>query len=132
MRKILFVFGVGIMMTACSSGLQASVVFDEAWDDIVSEFNFGKRSSFDQDEMLDSFGRWADVYEQKRSKLVRRDEKGRLLGTTVILGENISNSIEQMQESIEKLHKIEELYEVQKKLLRQVCAAQKTRVSCGL
>ncbi len=132
MKKLCVMLAGIVVLSGCTADLQASVVFEENWEDLVTEFRWGRRASFDQDEMMMVFSEWADEYEKKRAKLMRLDEKEELQGMTVILGQNLEANINEMEVALKNLQEIEDLQEDNKRLLRPVCAAQKTRVSCGL
>ena len=132
MRK-LFMLSLGvIVLSGCSMNLQASVVFEETWEDLVTEFRWGRRAAVDQEEMKEVFSQWASVYEKKKAKLVRINEEEELEGSTVILGQNIANNIEEMEKALKNLKEVNQVQERNKNLLKLVCAAQKTRVDCGL
>ena len=132
MRK-LFMLSLGvIVLSGCSMNLQASVVFEETWEDLVTEFRWGRRAAVDQEEMKEVFSQWASVYEKKKAKLVRINEEEELEGSTVILGQNIANNIEEMEKALKNLKEVNQVQERNKNLLKLVCASQKTRVDCGL
>lgn len=132
LKRCMVCLCVAILFSGCAQELQASVVFEEVWEDLVDEFQWGRRASFSQEEAMSDFSEWADVYEVKRAKFIRRDDDEGLRGSTIILGKNIAQNIEQMTISLKKLQEIEVLQDDNKELLKSVCGAQKSSVDCGL
>ena len=132
MKKVCLILAGMMMLSGCSANLQANVLFDELWEEMGQSWAWRRQDVMDKEDMNKIFLEWFDVYEKKRATFVRYDEADGLQGMTVFLGKNIERNIIEMEIALGKLKDVEALQDENKKLLRPVCAAQKTRVSCGL
>ena len=133
MKRLITIFITGITCTGCSfsSWLQSSV-FEDVWKDNVNEYIWSTSEKMSQVAAKNDFLAWATEFEKKRDTFVRKDEDGKLQGSTVLLGKNLERTRKEYQASLKKLESIIQLQGELKKQTGIICQYQKSSVQCDL
>lgn len=133
MKRLIIIFITGIMCTGCSlSSWLESNVFEDVWKENVNEYIWSTSEKMSQAAAKDDFLAWAAEFEKKRDAFIRKDEDGKLQGSTVVFGKNLELKRKEYQASLKKLESIIQLQEKLKKQTGTICQYQKSSVKCDL